>query len=201
MKRLDLTGEFADRAYPILAGLVVPRPIAWVATLNENGSTNLAPFSFFNVFGSKPPLVIFAPGDRPEGGPKDTARNCSERGEFVVHLVGEDLCDTMVRSSAPLPYGTSEAAGESIEWFESSTIAVPRITSVPAALECRVHEIQEIGSNRLVLGIVQCVWVADRLWDEETQRVRGGDHQPVGRMSVPDWYCTTRDQFEKKRPN
>ncbi len=172
------------------------------ASHNEkDASTNLAPFSFFNVFGSRPPLVIFAPGNRPEGGPKDTARNCAERGEFVVHIVSEDLCDAMVRSSAPLPYGNSEADREKLEWAACDTIAVPRLAAVPAALECKVHEIQEIGSNRLVLGIVHRVWVADELWDENTQRIIGRNHQPVGRMSVPDWYCRTRDQFERVRPD
>ena len=71
----DLEGKDLKNAYKLLSGLVTPRPIAWVTTLAENGSVNAAPFSFFNVFGSQPPIIAFAPGNREPGIPKDTARN------------------------------------------------------------------------------------------------------------------------------
>ncbi|HEX5791599.1 MAG TPA: flavin reductase family protein [Luteolibacter sp.] len=198
MKCLDLSGEHAERAYPILAGLVVPRPIAWVTTLNDDGTTNLAPFSFFNVFGDSPPLVIFAPGDRDDGTPKDTALNCQRCGEFVVNLVSEELCAAMARSAAPLPYGQSELEREGLAWAASAVVAPPRLRDAPAALECKVHEIRRIGENRLVFGIVERVWVDESLWDEASQRVLGHLHHPVGRMAVPDLYCRTSGQFVLK---
>ena len=200
MIELDLQSTHADRAYPILASLVTPRPIAWVTTLNEDGSVNAAPFSFFNVFGASPPLVIFAPGNRDDGAPKDTARNCGRSGEFVINLVDEPLAEVMVRTAASLPYGTSETACEALETTASSCIAPPRITRAPAALECKLHAIQEIGENRLVLGIVHRVQVDESIFDPNTLRVRGGIYHPVGRMAVPDWYCHTGDLFEMKRP-
>lgn len=200
MIELDLQNEHADRAYPILAGLVTPRPIAWVTTLNEDGTVNAAPFSFFNVFGADPPLVIFAPGNRDDGSPKDTARNCERTGEFVINLVNEVLAEAMNRTSASLPYGASETAREKLETAASSSIAPPRIAASPAALECRLHEIQRIGKNRLVLGIVQRVHVREEFFDRETLRVRGDKFHPIGRMSVPNWYCRTGDLFEMKRP-
>lgn len=197
---LDLLGEHADRAYPILAALVTPRPIAWVTTLNEDGSVNAAPFSFFNVFGAEPPLVIFAPGDRDDGSPKDTARNARRTGEFVVNLVDEPLSDVMNRTSATLPYGVSETDREGLSTFPSSTVAPPRIADAPAALECKVHSIQRIGENRIVLGIVHRVQVREGLIDPTTLRIRQAGYHPVGRMAVPDWYCRTRDLFEMTRP-
>ena len=120
MIELDLLTTHADRAYAILAGLVTPRPIAWVTTLNEDGSVNAAPFSFFNVFGAEPPLVIFAPGDRDDGSPKDTARNCRRTGEFVVNLVNEPLAQVMNRTSATIPYGVSETEQEVLATTGSS---------------------------------------------------------------------------------
>ncbi len=197
---LDLLTTHADRAYPILAGLVTPRPIAWVTTLNHDGSVNAAPFSFFNVFGSEPPLVIFAPGNKDDETPKDTARNCRRTGEFVVNLVDEALAETMNRTSATLPYGESEVTREKLATAPSSVVAPARIAAAPAALECRVHSIQEIGENRLVLGIVHRVQVRDELIDPETLRIRGERFHPVGRMAVPDWYCRTGDLFEMRRP-
>ncbi|MFT4175868.1 MAG: flavin reductase family protein [Luteolibacter sp.] len=197
---LDLLNEHADRAYPILAGLVTPRPIAWVTTLNEDGSVNAAPFSFFNVFGAEPPLVIFAPGNRDDGSPKDSARNARRTGEFVVNLVDEALAAVMVRTAASHAYGVSEIQVEKLETADSSVVAPPRIKGAPAALECKVHSIQEIGENRLVLGIVHRVHVRDEFFDREALRVRGEKFHPVGRMSVPNWYCRTGDLFEMVRP-
>lgn len=197
---LDVLGTHADRAYPLLASLVTPRPIAWVTTLNEDGSVNAAPFSFFNLFGSEPPLVIFAPGNRSDETPKDTARNCRRTQEFVVNLVDEPLAAAMSRTAASLPYGTSETEQEGLATAVSSVVAPPRIAAAPAALECRVHSIQEIGENRLVLGIIQRVYVRDDLIDPESLRIRGEIFHPIGRMAVPDWYCRTADLFELRRP-
>lgn len=200
MIELNLQAEHADRAYPVLAGLVTPRPIAWVTTLNEDGSVNAAPFSFFNVFGANPPLVIFAPGNRDDGSPKDTARNCERTGEFVINLVDGPLAEVMNRTSATVPYGVSETVRENLGTAASSSIATPRIAAAPAALECRLHEIQRIGENRLVLGIVHRVQVREDLLDPATLRVRGEKFHPIGRMSVPNWYCRTSDLFEMVRP-
>ena len=200
MIELDLLTTHADRAYPILAGLVTPRPIAWVTTLNEDGSVNAAPFSFFNVFGAEPPLVIFAPGDRDDGSPKDTARNCRRTGEFVVNLVDAALAEAMVGTAASVPYGVSETKKGKLATTPSSTVGPPRIKAAPAALECNVHSIQQIGENRLILGIVHRVHVRKTFYDPKTQRIRGEKFHPIGRMSVPDWYCRTDDLFELKRP-
>ena len=94
--------------YRILASLITPRPIAWVTTQDCEGNINAAPFSFFNVFGSKPPLVAFAPGNKDRKTPKDTARNIRETREFVIHMVDEPLGKVMVATSASLPHGESE---------------------------------------------------------------------------------------------
>lgn len=200
MIEIDLQNEHRDRAYPILAGLVTPRPIAWVTTLNEDGTVNLAPFSFFNLFGANPPLVIFAPGNRDDGSPKDTARNCERTGEFVINLVDEALAEVMNRTSATLEYGVSETEREYLQTLPSSVVAPPRVAAAPAALECKLHEIQRIGGNRLVLGIVLRVKVREDLIDPESLRIRGERFHPVGRMSVPNWYCRTGDLFEMVRP-
>jgi flavin reductase (DIM6/NTAB) family NADH-FMN oxidoreductase RutF len=197
---LDLQGEYADRAFPILSSLIVPRPIAWVTTLNENGAVNAAPFSFFGVFGSRPPLVILTVGNRPEGGPKDTARNAERTGEFVVHTVDEPLAGAMVATAAALPYGESETEATGLATAPSRKVAVPRLAAAPAAFECRVHSIQQIGQNRLILGTVVSLEVRDDLFDPAARRVRQETYHPVGRLGPPDWYCRCDDRFEIKRP-
>lgn len=198
---LDLLGEHADRAYSVLASIVTPRPIAWVSTLNEDGGVNLAPFSFFNVFGAEPPLVVFAPGDRNNGEPKDSARNCRLTGEFVVNIVDGALAAAMVQTAASKPYGVSEAETESIAMADSSLVSPPRVAAAPAALECKVHSIQEIGENRLILGIVHRVHIREEFFDAENMRVLGEKLHPVGRMASPNWYCHTGQLFEMIRPS
>lgn len=196
----DLTGEPAERAYHLLASLVTPRPIAWVTTLNEDGSVNAAPFSFFNVLGDDPPMVMFCPGNHEDGTPKDTARNCKRAGEFVVSFVDEALGAVMVKTSAALPYGESELEYEGLATLPSSSVQVPRVALAPASLECKVYDIQEIGGNRLVIGIVQRVQVRDELIDLVTLRIKTSEYHPLGRMAVPDWYCRTHDLFAMPRP-
>lgn len=197
---LDLLGAHADRAYPILSSLITPRPIAWVSTLNADGTVNLAPFSYFNVFGSRPPLVIFAPGNRPDGSPKDSARNAEQTGEFTVNLVAPEQTETMVATAEGLPPGESEVEKLGLSTAPSSVVTPPRLAEAPAALECRVHSVQRIGQNRIVLGIVHRVHVDDEIIDPETLRIRQELHTPSGRMGSPDWYCRTDGLFELTRP-
>src|SRR5512142_1116659 len=119
---LDLEGQLAERAYPILASLVVPRPIALVTTLSPDGKVNAAPFSFFNVLGADPPILAVAPGDRDDGTPKDTARNIRLTHEFVVNLVDEDLAEAMNQCAASLPYGTNELDQAGLHACASSVV-------------------------------------------------------------------------------
>lgn len=197
---LDFSGPRAEQAYPILSSLICPRPIAWVTTLNADGSVNVAPFSFFNLVGTEPPLLMFCPGDRDDGTPKDSARNARDRGEFVVNLVDEPLAEAMVRTSASLPPGDSEVLRENLSLCPSSTLATPRLAAVPASFECKVHSIQLIGENRIIFGLIQRTHVRDDLYQPESGRIRTELYQPVGRMASPDWYCRTGDQFELARP-
>lgn len=197
---LDLENQHADRAYPILASLVVPRPIAWVTTAGPDGAVNAAPFSFFNVLGANPPIVGFCPGDRDDGTPKDTARNVRLSHEFVVNLVDEDVAGAMNRTAASLPYGQSELAHAGLTTRPSSVVRPPRIAEAPASLECVEWGTLQIGGNRLVIGLVKRVHLRDELFDPETGRIRAGRFKAVGRMSSPHGYCRTGDRFEMPRP-
>ncbi len=197
---LDLEGKHASRAYAMLVSLITPRPIAWVTTLNENGVVNAAPFSFFNALGANPPIVGFAPGDRDDGSPKDTARNIRQNHDFVVNLVDEATAEAMNRTSASLPYGASEIESAGLTAVASSVVAPPRIAEAPASLECAEWGTLQIGGNRVVIGLVRRVHVRDALIDPETLRIRSEEFHVIGRMASPNWYCRTRDRFEMARP-
>lgn len=197
---LDLTGPLREDAYPILAGLVTPRPIALTTTIDEQGRVNAAPFSFFNVLGDSPPIVGLCPGDRAPGVPKDTARNIRVTQEFVVNLVDEALAEAMNQCAASLPPGEDETQFAGLITLPSSVVKPPRLAEAPASLECRNIGIFEIGENRLVIGEVLRVHVRDGILDPETWLVNPANYHPIGRMQAPHWYCRTRDQFELRRP-
>jgi flavin reductase (DIM6/NTAB) family NADH-FMN oxidoreductase RutF len=197
---LDLEGPFADRAYQILASLVTPRPIALVTTLSPDGKVNAAPFSFFNLLGASPPILAFAPGDREDGTPKDTARNIRLTHEFVVNLVDESIAEGMNKCAASLPYGENELISAGLRATPSSSVKPPRILEAPASLECQEWGTLQIGENRVVIGLVKRVHLREELFDAEKKRVRSEQLFLIGRMASPHWYCRTRDRFEMIRP-
>jgi flavin reductase (DIM6/NTAB) family NADH-FMN oxidoreductase RutF len=197
---LDLEGQFADRAYPLLVSLVVPRPIALVTTVSPDGKVNAAPFSFFNLLGAQPPILAVAPGDRDDGTPKDTALNIRATHEFVVNLVDEAMAEAMNQCAASLPRGENELTRAGLTAAPSSLVKPPRIVESPASLECAEWGTLQIGNNRVVIGVVRRLHLRDELFDAEKRRIHTDKLFLIGRMASPHWYCRTRDRFEMKRP-
>ena len=193
--------ELAGRAYPILASLVTPRPIALITTISTDGKVNAAPFSFFNLLGANPPIVAFAPSDRDSGVPKDTALNIRATHEFVVNLVDEAIAEKMNLCAASLPYGENELSHAGLTAAPSSVVKPPRIAEAPASLECIEWGTLQIGGNRVVIGLIKRVHLRDELYDAEKKRVRTEKLLTVGRMASPHWYCKTTERFEMIRPD
>jgi len=198
---LDLENQFADRAYPILASLVTPRPIALVTTLSPAGQMNAAPFSFFNLLGANPPILAFAPGDRDNSVPKDTALNIRATHEFVVNLVDEAIAEGMNQCAASLPYGENELVHAGLHTAPSSVVKPPRIAESPASLECAEWGTLQIGGNRVVIGLIKRLHLRDELFDAAKKRIHANKLFLIGRMASPHWYCRTRDRFEMVRPD
>jgi len=197
---LDLENEFADRAYPILASLVTPRPIALVTSLSDDGKINAAPFSFFNLLGASPPICAFAPGDREDGTPKDTARNVRATHEFVVNLVDEGIAEAMNKCAASLPYGENELKFAGLTAAPCTLVKPPRIAEAPASLECVEWGTLQIGDNRVVIGLIKRIHLRDELFDPVKRRIHTEKLLTIGRMASPHWYCKTTDRFEMIRP-
>lgn len=195
------SAELAGRAYPILASLVTPRPIAIITTISADGKVNAAPFSFFNLLGANPPIVAFAPSDRDNGVPKDTALNVRATHEFVVNLVDEAIAEKMNLCAATLPYGENELSHAGLTSAPSTVVKPPRIAEAPASLECVEWGTLQIGGNRVVIGLIKRVHLRDELFDAEKKRVRTEKLLTIGRMASPHWYCKTTERFEMIRPD
>lgn len=195
------SAELAGRAYPFLASLVTPRPIALITTISADGKVNAAPFSFFNLLGANPPIVAFAPSDRDNGVPKDTALNVRATHEFVVNLVDEVIAEKMNLCAATLPYGENELSHAGLTSAPSTVVKPPRIAEAPASLECVEWGTLQIGGNRVVIGLIKRVHLRDELFDAEKKRVRTEKLLTIGRMASPHWYCKTTERFEMIRPD
>ncbi len=186
----------------LVNGLVAPRPIAWVSTVSAAGRPNLAPFSFFNAFSFNPPTVAIGPGSR-NGVNKDTLRNVRETGEFTVSVVTEDLATLANATSGEFGPEIDEWEAFGIAGAASAVVAPRRVAASPAAFECRVLQVVELGtaalrSNSLVLGRVVRIHVDDAVLDGT--RPRPDALKLVGRMGGDDWVRTT-DRFVLRRPD
>lgn len=192
----DLT---PNERYKLLTGIIVPRPIALTTTLDAEGRLNAAPLSFFNVMGYDPALVVFAPGNRPDGSPKDTARNIRATREFVVHIVDEALAEAMNVAATPFPPGTDEVAAAGLTTQPSVQVTVPRIAEAPASLEGREVTTLLIGNTRIVVGEVLYVHLRDDLLNPDRMHVHTDRLGAIGRMHGSGWYTRTSDRFQMAR--
>jgi flavin reductase (DIM6/NTAB) family NADH-FMN oxidoreductase RutF len=187
----------------LVNGLIYPRPIAWTSTRARDGTRNLAPFSFFNAFSFHPyPTLGVGPGAR-HGIDKDTLANIRATGEFVVNLVNAELAETANHCSAELASDIDEWDLAGVRSVPSELVAPERVADAPAAFECRVLQIVDLGdddtrSNSLVIGRALRIHVADEALDGLRPRPEILDL--VGRLGGDEW-TTTRDRFTLRRPD
>jgi flavin reductase (DIM6/NTAB) family NADH-FMN oxidoreductase RutF len=192
--------------YKLMTGIIVPRPVALVSTVDRNGAANLAPFSFFSGVGSVPPTVLFCPALRPAGAGeagqrKDTLRNVEETGEFVVNVVSEALALAANASAAEVAPEVDEFHLAGLTAIPSEAVRPPRVAESPAQMECRLLQViytsHAPGGGVIVLGEVVRFHVREDLMEDF--RVDPAGLDAVGRMAGNTW-VRTRDRLELIRP-
>jgi flavin reductase (DIM6/NTAB) family NADH-FMN oxidoreductase RutF len=197
------TSSWVD-GYRRLTEVVIPRPIALVATVDPEGLPNLAPFSFFTIVSSNPPFLAFAPQRMGRtGSKKDTLRNIELVGEFTVSVVTEKIAERVNVCAAPLPYGESEFVHSGLTPLAAERVKAPLVVESPVGLECTLEEIRTYGeaggAGSLVVGRVVLMHVDPALRDPADGRVLPERLRAVGRMGGSLW-CRTRDTFALERP-
>ncbi|NYT83836.1 flavin reductase family protein [Alcaligenaceae bacterium] len=198
---IDLQSLDDKARYKLLMSSVVPRPIALITSLCQDGTVNAAPFSLFNIMSSSPPIVVVGIDTRETGFLKDTGRNIEANGEFVVNLVNEELSAQMNLCATGLPYGASEIDYASLEVTPSVQVAPPRIAKSPIGLECKLENALKIGNGRvIVIGRIVHYHIDDRYYDAEKQYVLSENIGLVARMHGRSWYARTSDLYELARP-
>ena len=200
--QIDVSKTEVVSVYQMLVGLVAPRPIAWVTTLSASGVVNLAPFSFFNAFGANPPVVVFSPTLKRDGGKKDTLVNIEANGEFVINASSEKHAELINMSSKMLSPDESELNLTGQKTIESIRVKPPRLADVPFALECKVIQIIPVGhgaiSANLVIGEILTMHIDDMVLDANGQpdprKIKA-----IARLGGENW-CRTQDLFQLERP-
>lgn len=193
----DLDKTKTRVTYNLLIGLVAPRPIAWVTSMDEEGRLNAAPFSAYNYVCTDPPIIAMGVLNRPIGDfiPKDTARNIRRTGEFVINVVTEDLLPQMNICATDFPAEVNELEMAGLTTVPSQIVKVPRIAEAHAALECREYTTMEIGRSRIILGQVVAIYVEDKFLDPTGPYVLAEELHAIGRMNGLGAYVRTRDSF------
>lgn len=185
----DLEGR---APYRLLTGLVIPRPIAWVSTVDESGIRNVAPHSFFTVASADPPIVQFTSVGR-----KDSLRNIEMTREFVVNLAPRGLLEPMNASAASVASEVDEFELAGVTPAPSVRVRPPRVAESPAALECVLHSVIPVGDSFLVLGEVLAAVVEESML--EGQRPDEAKLDPVARLSGSR-YVTYGETLHLPRP-
>lgn len=189
-----------EEMYLLLRDAVIPRPIAWVSSIDPQGRSNLAPFSFFSVCSADPPVLGFSVIGRgldPASGQwraKDTLTNIRTAREFVVNIAPQALLERLVQTSAAYAPGESEFDAAGLVQAPSLRVRPPRVAGAPVALECALHGIMEIGRDFWVMGRVLHAHLDERVYvgEKAGQRhridlLKDADMRPVGRLGRADY--------------
>jgi flavin reductase (DIM6/NTAB) family NADH-FMN oxidoreductase RutF len=205
MRTYDPAGCEPRQIYKLMTGIIVPRPVALVSTVDANGIANLAPFSFFSGVGSAPPMVLFCPTLRSGAGSlherKDTLRNVEETAEFVINVVSHAISDAANITAAEVAPEVDEFQLAGLTPLASEVVRPPRVAESPAHMECKLLQVIYTGrsaaSGVIVLGEVIRFHVRKDL--ESDFRVDPAALDAVGRMAGNTW-VGTHERIELVRP-
>ena len=188
--------------HELIMSAIVPRPIALVSTIGEDGVFNLAPFSAFTSLALKPTLICLMIGWRRDGQKKDTLRNIEFSKDFVVNVVDETLAEAMNQTSAEYPSNVDEFKEVGLTPAESDFIKAPLVAQSPVNMECKLSQILEFGKvpdgSQVVIGEVVLVHIKDELWSDDF--IEPTKLKAIGRTGSRDCYCRSTDTFKMKRP-
>lgn len=186
-----------DTAYRLVVGCVVPRPIAWITSVDASGRVNVAPFSSYNYVATSPPMLAINIARRAgDGAVKDTAANITATGEFVVNVATEATMELMHQSAAEYPPEVSEAEVLGLRLLPSRHVRAPRIASSPVHMECRLERVVPLGRgiNTLYIGEIVAFHLARSVYDG--RRVDAAAMRPIARLGGP-YYAALGEIFHR----
>ena len=184
--------------FNVMTGTIVPRPIAWISTVDREGRQNLAPYSMFTAVCAKPPTVVFCPScQEPSYREKDTYRNIASTGEFVINFVDDSVVEAMDISAAEVSRDVDEFQLAGVTALPSVHVRPPRVAESPVSFECTLHEIVTIGltegGGHIVIGIVVHMHFQEGIYTEDNH-IQFDKYRPIGGL-VGHSYAHINDLF------
>lgn len=200
--KVDPKNQSARENYKLLIGSVVPRPIAFVTSQNDEGLVNAAPFSFFNALCAAPPLICVSVNRHPDGRMKDTAANITAHKEFVVQIVDETNIESVNFTSMDFPPEYSEVKEAGLNLKPSHSVSVPGIQESKIRMECVLHQWLPLGNedspaSDLIIGEVVCFDIDDNIYEEG--KIPEQSLRPIGRLAGTK-YTKLGETFSIPRP-
>ncbi|MGW7918352.1 flavin reductase family protein [Staphylococcus xylosus] len=201
MKKFKADALTKKQNYKLLSGSVIPRPIAFVTSQDKDGHLNAAPFSFFNVVNSAPPMIMISTG-RSEGKRKDTSLNIEETEAFVVHITDEATVEQINNTAAPLSRNQNELERTSLKCVDSELVSVPGIEQAKIRMECKLDRIIPLGDPQegtdLIIGEVVMFHIDESVYFEDS-KIDADALSAVARLAGND-YASLGDKFTIERP-
>ncbi|MGR9226128.1 flavin reductase family protein [Rhizobium leguminosarum] len=186
--------------YKLMIGTIIPRPIALVTTVDENGRINAAPFSFFNCLSADPPILAIGVENNADMSFKDTGHNIRMTEVFTVNIVSFAIAEAMHVCGAKFPRGVDELKEAGLTAMPGEKVASPFIAEAPAAFECRRHVTLELGRSRqIIMGEIVYAHYRDGVVDPERLHVDPAAVDAIARLGG-DTCATIRDRFEMLTP-
>jgi flavin reductase (DIM6/NTAB) family NADH-FMN oxidoreductase RutF len=200
---IELSGMSSTAVYHLMTQTVIPRPIAWVLSTNDDSSLNLAPFSYFNAVCSDPPLCMLSMGKKPDGSSKDTVTNLVEDAYCVIHIAHVQQSDVVTATAATLNYAESEVEANQIKLTKHENWPLKRIADCPIAYLCKVHSTQQMGKAPQQIVFVEIIemYIDDKVIDQSNNRIQidALKVNPLARLGASQ-YASLGEVFTRSRP-
>jgi len=200
---VDFSDTPPSARYHFMTQTIVPRPIAWVLSQNDDDTLNLAPFSFFNAVCSDPPLLLLSIGKKSDGSLKDTRRNIISGRPFVIHIASTEQSSALNNSAAELSYGDSEVVADQVPLTVFPNCSLPRLANCDIAFDCCLYDVHEVGPNQqaMIYAEIKQLYLHDEVVEEQGGRyiIDADKLNPLARLGGAN-YANLGELFSLRRP-
>lgn len=202
--QLDFSQFSATQRYHLMTQTIIPRPIAWVLTDSDNGSYNLAPFSYFTAVSSEPALLMLSVGKKLNGDNKDTLTNVLSNKKMVIHIASADQAELVTQTAQTLAHGESELIGKDLTTTAFSGFALPRLAECDVAYACELYETKTLGdaAQTLIFVEIKQLYMNDRIVTQDAKsrlKVDAKKIAPLARLGSGE-YAAISEPFSLIRP-
>lgn len=202
--QIDFSDCSANQRYHLMTQTIIPRPIAWALTDSDNGSYNLAPFSYFTAVSSKPALLMLSVGKKSNGDNKDTLTNIINNKKMVIHIASADQAELVTQTAKTLDHGESELDDTGLSTTAFEHFPLPRLTDCDIAFGCELYETKQLGdaAQTLIFVEVKQLYVNDHMVTKtDSERIKIAAHKiaPLARLGGGE-YASIDEPFTLQRP-